>query len=286
MVLPSSGAISLLDIQTEFGGSNPIGIDEYYGVDNGVPSNGQISFADFYNKSGAIVSNGLIANWRPSAYPGTGTTWNDSYTGDGTNNQMTKVGNPSYTSGTPSYFQTSDNNHWSVTTRPTGSYSAASILFWRNQTGTDAAGQDVYGNFAIRYGSGTQFGVETQNAITNSGNSARVGYFWNNNASNTWGYDTGLTMSTNTWYLVGVTLDATEVIFYRGTGSTLSTNTRTFAHTAQTIASDSNIYYGGDPEQTNRGFDGRLGELWFYNRKLSNSEVTSIFNSTKATYGF
>ena len=33
MALPSSGAISLQDIQNEFGGSNPIGINEYYGVD-------------------------------------------------------------------------------------------------------------------------------------------------------------------------------------------------------------------------------------------------------------
>jgi hypothetical protein len=30
MALPASGALSLTDIQTEFGGSNPIGIDEYY----------------------------------------------------------------------------------------------------------------------------------------------------------------------------------------------------------------------------------------------------------------
>ena len=30
MTLPSSGPISLLDIQNEFGGSNPIGLDEYY----------------------------------------------------------------------------------------------------------------------------------------------------------------------------------------------------------------------------------------------------------------
>ena len=48
MALQSSGPISLADIQTEFGGSNPIGLNEYYGVDTGIPSSGQISIGDFY----------------------------------------------------------------------------------------------------------------------------------------------------------------------------------------------------------------------------------------------
>jgi hypothetical protein len=54
MVLQSSGAISLNDIQTEFGGTNPIGINEYYGAASGVPASGEISFDDFYGKSNYI----------------------------------------------------------------------------------------------------------------------------------------------------------------------------------------------------------------------------------------
>lgn len=52
--LPSSGSISLDDIQTEFGGSNPIGINEYYGAAPGVPTSGTISFDDFYGKAGSL----------------------------------------------------------------------------------------------------------------------------------------------------------------------------------------------------------------------------------------
>jgi hypothetical protein len=59
MSLPSSGSISLNDIQTEFGGSNPISINEYYaggiyvpsgtsGTQGSLPSSGQISFDKFY----------------------------------------------------------------------------------------------------------------------------------------------------------------------------------------------------------------------------------------------
>lgn len=50
MVLQTSGPISLLDIQNEFGGVDPISITEYYGA-GGAPSSGTISLADFYGRS-------------------------------------------------------------------------------------------------------------------------------------------------------------------------------------------------------------------------------------------
>jgi hypothetical protein len=49
MVLQTSGSISLDDIQTEFGGSNPISINEYYrgganvpdtAANSGIPTSG------------------------------------------------------------------------------------------------------------------------------------------------------------------------------------------------------------------------------------------------------
>lgn len=55
MALPSSGTISLSDIQTEFGGTNPISMSEYYRggsfvTDNNtdIPTSGTIAFDDFY----------------------------------------------------------------------------------------------------------------------------------------------------------------------------------------------------------------------------------------------
>lgn len=60
MAIVSSGTISLNDLQNEFGGSNPIGINEYYagaglvpagtinGSGNAIPSSGQISLTTFY----------------------------------------------------------------------------------------------------------------------------------------------------------------------------------------------------------------------------------------------
>ena len=66
MALQSSGAISLNDIQTEFSGSNPIGINEYYrggglvpdtATNSSIPTSGTIDLADFY---GAEASDGSV----------------------------------------------------------------------------------------------------------------------------------------------------------------------------------------------------------------------------------
>lgn len=60
MALQTSGAISLNDIATEFGGSTPHSINEYYGVASGVPSSGTISFDDFYGTSNSVSIQYLI----------------------------------------------------------------------------------------------------------------------------------------------------------------------------------------------------------------------------------
>jgi len=53
MTMPTSGTLSHLRIQIEFGGSHPISMPEYYGADpyNGLPSSGTITADDFYGKS-------------------------------------------------------------------------------------------------------------------------------------------------------------------------------------------------------------------------------------------
>mgnify|MGYP003627792982 CR=1 FL=1 len=51
MAITGSGQVSLNDIQTEFGGSNPIGLAEYYDKGN-APASGEIQLAtDFYGTS-------------------------------------------------------------------------------------------------------------------------------------------------------------------------------------------------------------------------------------------
>lgn len=63
MPLPSSGPISFSDIQSQFGGANPISLSEYYRgggfvtdtpVNNTIPTSGAISVGNFYNTYGRV----------------------------------------------------------------------------------------------------------------------------------------------------------------------------------------------------------------------------------------
>lgn len=66
MALPTSGVLDLSDIQTEFGGSNPISLSEYYagglyvpsgtsGTNGAVPTSGEIEVSDFYGTQAGIT---------------------------------------------------------------------------------------------------------------------------------------------------------------------------------------------------------------------------------------
>ena len=66
MPLPTSGPLSLQNIQTEFGGTNPIGLNEYYaggglvpagvtGTNGAVPSSGVINIFNFYGTAAGIL---------------------------------------------------------------------------------------------------------------------------------------------------------------------------------------------------------------------------------------
>ena len=82
MTLQASGAISLANVQTEFGGSNPISISEYYGVAGGVPASGTISLYDFYGKGVANAFAGWTYYVMGSSYFSSGSVSSNSFTGN------------------------------------------------------------------------------------------------------------------------------------------------------------------------------------------------------------
>jgi hypothetical protein len=98
MVLQSSGAISLSNIQTEFGGSNPIAISEYYAAASGIPASGTITFNNFYGKS-APSSGGPptpVATSLPGLSGGVGTTTYEIITGLYANNTTRSEGTTNF----------------------------------------------------------------------------------------------------------------------------------------------------------------------------------------------
>jgi len=122
MPLPSSGPLTLANIQTEFGGSNPISLSEYYaggglvpagttGTYGAVPSSGAISIQNFYGTSAftAVFNNAeainiYSGNSVPTSYaaytPNTNATCTKVFGGSSTSSSgPTAWGSP--TGGTP-----------------------------------------------------------------------------------------------------------------------------------------------------------------------------------------
>ena len=84
MTIPSSGPVTFTDIQTEFGGTNPIALNEYYaggglvpagttGTYGAVPSSGQISVQNFYGTT-AFTPVYIEEVFSTYLYTGTGAT--------------------------------------------------------------------------------------------------------------------------------------------------------------------------------------------------------------------
>ena len=84
MTLPTSGPLTFANIQTEFGGTNPIGLNEYYaggsyvasgttGTYGAVPSSGQIGVQNFYGTS-AFIPTYIEQVFSTYLYTGTGSS--------------------------------------------------------------------------------------------------------------------------------------------------------------------------------------------------------------------
>ena len=128
MAIPTSGSVSLGDLQTEFGGTNPIEIDEYYrggtyvpntATNTGVPLSGTISLGDFYGASAAAATPTYSVTAPASINEGSSGTINVSTTNvaDGTTLYWTVT--PSADFGTTSGNFSITSNAGSFTVSPT-----------------------------------------------------------------------------------------------------------------------------------------------------------------------
>ena len=158
MALQTSGAISLADVQTEFGGNNPISLSEYYGVASGIPSSSTISLGDFYGKSAYTAISGVTASPNPSYQSGYAYNNNVTVTASSTVSASNGTGSYtyswSYVNGTTSNVTTSGTNtatmSWSRPVPPGGTNGAYYQSVWRCTVsdGTSSASVDV--TFGVR----------------------------------------------------------------------------------------------------------------------------------------
>lgn len=107
MPLPTTGAISLAQVQAEFGGTNPISLSEYYGRASGVPTSGAISLGNFRGTSAFTTTHRVgVANGYDLYYG----VWFEVYTGGGGGSVT-----PSTINGVPSKFTIAEIYWYSAT---------------------------------------------------------------------------------------------------------------------------------------------------------------------------
>ena len=96
MTLQTSGAISLSQVQSEFGGGNPISMSEYYRGGSYVPTSvtqAAGSWTSYYGNSSYTVDEAIFSVWKWN-----GTTISGEFTGGGTTSL--NVGGYNYQRGT------------------------------------------------------------------------------------------------------------------------------------------------------------------------------------------
>lgn len=212
----------------------------------------------------AIVTNGLTLQLDASnstSYPGSGTTWFDLA---GTQQNITLVGTPTYTSTTPSYFTFNGSSQYGtgVGAVLTATSYTKSVWFYMNSFATN--------NNLVSSAAGGHF------TFFGGTNKLHNGHA---NWSNYLAYPSTTTFSLGIWYNATLTFNTTDgmVLYVNGTQDSTYTANKT-AH-------------GGNSSTDIASFaasnllGGRIAKVYCYNRSITAAEVLQNYNADKAQFG-
>lgn len=218
------------------------------------------------------VTDGLVLYYdagETTSYPGTGSTWTDlvsSTTATLRNGTFfsNNNGGEMVFDGSNDYVEVSNSASFTV--------SAATFIVWVELDDLSQASN-----------AGLLFARDNvTNGLNLLSSTERVGYHWND-ASNTYGFNSNLTIPANEMCMVAVSVQSNFADLYlcRSTGTSTARNTVT--HPSTTIAS---IEIGRDSSQFgSRYLDGSVPIAQLYNRALSSTEINQNFNAFKSRFG-
>jgi len=107
-----------------------------------------------------------------------------------------------------------------------------------------------------------------------------LGYTWNNNASATYNWDSGLAVADNQWNFVAYVITPTNAVLYLGNLNGGTTNflqaTHTLNHIAQTFAGGT-LRLGGDANGLGNTFNGLLTEASLFTNAMTATQVQQYF---------
>lgn len=205
------------------------------------------------------------------SYSGTGATWTD-LTGNGYN--ATLVNTPTYSSSNGGYLEFNGSNQYATVysfpgnTFSTGNWTVQCWSYW-----------DVLDNKCLlSQGTGTNNGgLHLITRLVSGVNRYIFGMYNNDMTSNgtavtgqwkftTWTYDDSSPFGKQLY--VQTALDKTQ-------NQNAYTGTANNTEIARIGWSGTNVYY----------FDGRIAQMYIYNRILTSDEITSNYNASKTRYG-
>ena len=182
MALPSSGVLTLDDIQTEFGGTNPIDLSDYYRggglVPNtagnaAIPTSGVISVTDFYGSANSIT---LDFVRRTQYTPSASTTISSVAIGAANPNRMVILQSNVFNRNNNVVQQVNACTIGGVTATIFGSFATGQIIYAKVPTGTTANIALTYqGSAAVRLQVNTINTVNSGPTFQSTGNSANPG---------------------------------------------------------------------------------------------------------------
>jgi len=109
----------------------------------------------------------------------------------------------------------------------------------------------------------------------------RLGYKWNNDGSDTWGFNSGLLIPTEVWSYVAVAIEPTQAVLYLYNTNGLQTATNIVTHANMTWdGSAANIRIGSD-NSTATVFNGKIDEVVVFNRALAAAEIMQLAGEVK-----
>lgn len=214
-----------------------------------------------------IVTSGLTLQLDASnstSYPGSGSTWTDLA---GTQQNITLVNTPTYTSAAPSYFSFNGSSQYGTgvgAVLTTTTYTKSVWFYLNGYADNNLVSSAVGGHFIFMSGTGSP----TNKLYCGHANWPNYGVFGSTS-----------TFSLSTWYNATLTFNTTDgmVLYVNGTLDSTYTANKS-AHTGN---SSTNIATFGGGNLLN----GRIAKVYCYNRSITAAEVLQNYNADKAQFG-
>jgi hypothetical protein len=210
-----------------------------------------------------IVTNGLTLNIDANdatSYNGSGATWYDI---SGNTADITLLNTPTYTSGTPSYFTFNGSDQFGIgnsAVLSSTSYTKSVWFYLNGYNDNNLVSSDTGGHFLYMAGGNKIYSGHTD---------------WGDYQA----YPSTANISLSTWYYVALTFSTTNGMTLYINGALDSTYTAN--KNAHSGDGSTNIATFGGGNLLN----GRIAQVFCYNRELSSGEISQNYNATKATYG-